>query len=607
MQCLYCGKELALLKKLRGGGEFCSEAHRQTYQEEFNRLALSRLLQAQTKSEDGRPRRLALGAPLQESRALPAPEPPSEVSFIFEQPLPAARTSVACAVEAAPFRAGNLVVPAFSCAADVHRSTAEALDRVTSAIENVRGSLRSTRIAREISFEWKELPASPAPPYEGVNAPASFDVQPRFEQTLRFEIWEPPLELLEEMEEESGASLSVDQGLATLSHAFGAPVETRPASRVPRMADELLEISFALPVLPGRQCVVMAVPAPLREGKPVLPRLRELPLRPKMYIGPAPAPLTKSAPAASVQPPADPEPLKGMPAPASPTRQNASKTVTKAMAKAQAAPEAQTPAPPKKGETKPKPAVQKQNAPAAEAKAQEPARVQPEPKPFGLATLEGARTAHSGWLDKFGVSARAAAAVALVAVLVGGGYYLASGTKKSAAPLVVSAASEEAGPSIIVGEGGWKTDWSGKGPKGRQISIYQPSMSLSNYRFEFRGQIDTQSLGWVFRAQNPQNYYAMKLEVSKNGPHRTLALVRYAVIEGLESDRTVTQLPIDARYDSVYQVRLDARGPEFAAFVNGKPAAAWTDTRIRSGGAGFLNEPGEAGRIQSVSISILKG
>ena len=48
MRCLYCGKELALLKRLTGGGEFCSDAHKQSYQEEYNRLALSRLLQAQT-------------------------------------------------------------------------------------------------------------------------------------------------------------------------------------------------------------------------------------------------------------------------------------------------------------------------------------------------------------------------------------------------------------------------------------------------------------------------------------------------------------------------------------------------------------------------------
>ena len=46
MRCLYCGKELALLKRWTGGGEFCSDAHRQRYQEEYNQLALNRLLQA---------------------------------------------------------------------------------------------------------------------------------------------------------------------------------------------------------------------------------------------------------------------------------------------------------------------------------------------------------------------------------------------------------------------------------------------------------------------------------------------------------------------------------------------------------------------------------
>lgn len=51
MQCRYCGKELALLKRLTGGGGFCSEAHKQSYQDEYNQLALSRLLQAQKKGE----------------------------------------------------------------------------------------------------------------------------------------------------------------------------------------------------------------------------------------------------------------------------------------------------------------------------------------------------------------------------------------------------------------------------------------------------------------------------------------------------------------------------------------------------------------------------
>src|SRR4029077_21272203 len=54
MRCLYCGKELALLKRLTKGGEFCSDAHKQSYQEEYNRLGLSRLLQARSRADESK-------------------------------------------------------------------------------------------------------------------------------------------------------------------------------------------------------------------------------------------------------------------------------------------------------------------------------------------------------------------------------------------------------------------------------------------------------------------------------------------------------------------------------------------------------------------------
>ena len=89
MRCLYCGKQLALLKRLTGGGEFCSDAHKHSYQEEYNRLALSRLLQAQSKPGEIKttaPKAPAptegLGQPLPPGaarrRALPASAPEPE-------------------------------------------------------------------------------------------------------------------------------------------------------------------------------------------------------------------------------------------------------------------------------------------------------------------------------------------------------------------------------------------------------------------------------------------------------------------------------------------------------------------------------------------------
>src|SRR5579862_2365472 len=45
MRCLQCGKDLPLLKRM-AGSEFCSDAHRREYQQEYSDLALGRLLQS---------------------------------------------------------------------------------------------------------------------------------------------------------------------------------------------------------------------------------------------------------------------------------------------------------------------------------------------------------------------------------------------------------------------------------------------------------------------------------------------------------------------------------------------------------------------------------
>src|SRR6185295_12435554 len=90
MQCLFCGKELALLKRWRGGAEFCSEAHRKEYQDQYEQLALARLIQAKPPTEPA--------APLGRSNALfqdaPAPVnvPKPETRPVAEAP-PARRNA----------------------------------------------------------------------------------------------------------------------------------------------------------------------------------------------------------------------------------------------------------------------------------------------------------------------------------------------------------------------------------------------------------------------------------------------------------------------------------------------------------------------------------
>ncbi len=107
MRCLYCGKGLALLKRWTGGGEFCSEAHRQRYQEEYNQLALNRLLQAKPASEPEAPAKTEVPEEKPPNAATPKADPRlAELQRAVEAPRvappPAAPIPLPAAVTPAP-------------------------------------------------------------------------------------------------------------------------------------------------------------------------------------------------------------------------------------------------------------------------------------------------------------------------------------------------------------------------------------------------------------------------------------------------------------------------------------------------------------------------
>jgi hypothetical protein len=176
--------------------------------------------------------------------------------------------------------------------------------------------------------------------------------------------------------------------------------------------------------------------------------------------------------------------------------------------------------------------------------------------------------------------------------------------------LVTSSAIDVAGPSVMVGEGGWVQGWAGDPVGehlGRQITIYRPSLTLSDYRIEFQGQIETKSLGWVFRAADPENYYAMKLASVSSGLPQRVVLIKYMILKGRETE--LGRIPIEGQVSNatVFSVRMDIRGPRFNTYIQGQPVDLWTNDQLKSGGVGFLNERGERGKIKSVSISYLNG
>jgi len=115
--------------------------------------------------------------------------------------------------------------------------------------------------------------------------------------------------------------------------------------------------------------------------------------------------------------------------------------------------------------------------------------------------------------------------------------------------------------------------------------------------------IDKKALSWVVRAADFDNYYVIKMVVLKSGPLPTIGITRYAVINGKADSRGDTVVPVDARADSLYRVRLDVHGDDFALSVQGQMVDSWSESRLTRGGIGFFAAPGEESRVRWVQVT----
>ena len=154
--------------------------------------------------------------------------------------------------------------------------------------------------------------------------------------------------------------------------------------------------------------------------------------------------------------------------------------------------------------------------------------------------------------------------------------------------------------------GGSTTEWSfdstgfvRPGP----LALYRPSVSLADYQVQFMGLIDKQALSWVVRAADFENFYVVKLVVLKSGPLPAIGLTRYAVIGGKAQDRHDVAIPLSARGDTLYRVRMDVQGSNYSLEVQGQMADSWTETRLPRGGVGFFSARGEQSRLRWLQIT----
>ncbi|HTC35980.1 MAG TPA: hypothetical protein VK724_21560 [Bryobacteraceae bacterium] len=135
------------------------------------------------------------------------------------------------------------------------------------------------------------------------------------------------------------------------------------------------------------------------------------------------------------------------------------------------------------------------------------------------------------------------------------------------------------------------------------LALFKPTLELADYRFEFLGEIDQKAIGWVFRAEDLKNYYAMKLVVVRPGPLPLVDMVRYAVINGKEGPQIRKPLPMTVRTDMLYRLMIDVRGADFTVMAQGQVVDFWTDHRLQHGGVGFFSGRGERARLRWVEVS----
>ncbi len=135
------------------------------------------------------------------------------------------------------------------------------------------------------------------------------------------------------------------------------------------------------------------------------------------------------------------------------------------------------------------------------------------------------------------------------------------------------------------------------------LALYKPSHDMADYKVEFLAQIERKSVGWVFRAEDEQNYYAMKLAVTEPGPRPLVALVRYAVVDGKRESHGETPLSVMMHNNRPYRVSVDVRGNRFLTSIEGQVVDSWSDDRLKSGGVGLFSEGSEKARVYWLKVT----
>ena len=135
------------------------------------------------------------------------------------------------------------------------------------------------------------------------------------------------------------------------------------------------------------------------------------------------------------------------------------------------------------------------------------------------------------------------------------------------------------------------------------LSLFVPSLPLTDYDVDALAEIDARGLALAFRAASPRNYQAVKLLLRGSGPVRSLAVQSYAVISGRPTRPIIKKYPGCFPSNTLFHVHLAVRADTFSLYLQGNLVADWTDARLASGGVGLFCSPGEHARVAWIRVT----
>jgi hypothetical protein len=156
------------------------------------------------------------------------------------------------------------------------------------------------------------------------------------------------------------------------------------------------------------------------------------------------------------------------------------------------------------------------------------------------------------------------------------------------------------------GNGGWANTWrygDATFVQPGDLALLSPSLGLSDYTLTFLGQIERRSLNWVFRARDLENYYSMRIAVTRGGPLPEAVLIRSLVLNGKEREVKTLPIPFPVQADTLYLVRMEVRGQDFTTYIQNQIVDHFSDSRLKSGGVGFYSPRGDRALLRWVEVS----